>query len=343
MASRPDTELLTEHFGYPPVSLLDEIINSINFLAERALHSIEQGLLNAPPASLGFRPSSKSQSQTQTTRANGTTQQQRQGEDAAEGESEQDAAARRHRDEIESGTHQLETLLWASIDKNFDRFEIYVMRNILCLKGGGRWSGSAWGITRGWTFRRGGGGRRGEGRGLGWRGGVNKLRRRLQASQRLGCMLGGAGAERGAAGRDAEAGTAAVSVLHDKGDLTEGDAETPLTTTAAFSLSQLQALRELSKTLRRGMADLAAAGEEAEEEEGGKKTWRRERLEYVETATRKHLENVRGLELGKNGEVRDGEWDGGGRSLAKGEVESLERVVTILGGSGNAQDRMDES
>ena len=35
---------------------------------------------------------------------------------------------------MEAGTHQLETLLWASIDKNFDRFEIYVMRNILCLR-----------------------------------------------------------------------------------------------------------------------------------------------------------------------------------------------------------------
>ena len=93
------------------------------------------------------------------------------------------------------------------------------------------------------------------------------------------------------------------------------------------------------------MAGLAAAsGEEGgEEDDDGKKTWRRERLEYVETATRKHLENVRGLELGKDGEVRDGEWDGGGRSLAKGEVESLERVVSMLGGRREEPDRMDES
>ena len=33
--------------------------------------------------------------------------------------------------EIESGTHQLETLLNAAIDKNFDVFELYVMQNIL--------------------------------------------------------------------------------------------------------------------------------------------------------------------------------------------------------------------
>lgn len=255
------------------------------------------------------------------------------------------------------------------------------MRNILCLKGGemewirlGHYEGLDFSAAPSASSSAGPGageGREGEGEGEGAGAGVegvNKLRRRLQASQRLGCMLVAERARNAAllgemrrlvgrvpgVGVKSEAGEGGAEegqtqepppfrFLHDKGDLTEGDAETPLTTTAAFSLSQLQALRELSKTLRRGMADLAAAGEEAEEEEGGKKTWRRERLEYVETATRKHLENVRGLELGKNGEVRDGEWDGGGRSLAKGEVESLERVVTILGGSGNEPDRMDES
>ncbi|KAL2188923.1 hypothetical protein L209DRAFT_752068 [Thermothelomyces heterothallicus CBS 203.75] len=158
--------------------------------------------------------------------------------------------------------------------------------------------------------------------------------------------------------------------LHEKGDLTIGDAETPLTTTTAFLLSQLQSLRELSMALRGVMARLAADDgalqeeEEEEEEEGEdregadgkgqkkkkKKSWRRERLEYVETATKRHLENVRGLELGKNGEVRDGEWDGGGRSLARGEVESLERLADMLGGGRGEdedqiqdQDRMDES
>ena len=204
--------------------------------------------------------------------------------------------------------------------------------------------------------------------------GVNLLRRRLQASQRLNCMLvaerarnaallgevrrlvgrvpgvgGGMKSEGGVEGAEGEGEEQQqrppFRFLQEKGDLAEGDAETPLTTTAAFSLSQMQALRELSATLRRGMVGLAAAsGEEGgEEDDDGKKTWRRERLEYVETATRKHLENVRGLELGKDGEVRDGEWDGGGRSLAKGEVESLERVVSMLGGRREEPDRMDES
>lgn len=33
--------------------------------------------------------------------------------------------------EIEEGLHQLETLLSSTVDKNFDKFEIYVLRNIL--------------------------------------------------------------------------------------------------------------------------------------------------------------------------------------------------------------------
>ncbi|KAK4248383.1 Mis12 protein-domain-containing protein [Corynascus novoguineensis] len=381
MASRSDTELLTEHFGYPPVSLLDEIINSVNFLAERALHSIEQGLLNAPPASLGFRPPSSFRQQ--------HADEQQQQEEAA-------LARQRHRDEVESGTHQLETLLWASIDKNFDRFEIYVMRNILCLRQAemdwlrlGHYDGLVFSPDVAGTGRGSGGATGGEendnddDKGLSVES-VNGLRRRLQASQRLNCMLvaerarnaallgemrrlvgvlpgqGGVKVEPAsapasagaAAGEDGQQQNPPFKFLHDKGDLTLGDAETPLTTTTAFSLSQLQALRELSTALRAVMAGLAA-GEEVEEddqeekdEKRKKKSWRRERLEYVETATKKHLEHVRGLELGDDGEVRDGEWDGGGRSLARGEVESLEMVASMLGGSREDhqdQDRMDES
>lgn len=89
----------------------------------------------------------------------------------------------------------------------------------------------------------------------------------------------------------------------------------------------------------------------ASTEEGAQKnkSWRRERMEYVEGETRKHLESVRGLELGKDGEVRDGEWQGEGRKFAKGEVEGLESVVAALGGGSGepaAQDHpdaMDES
>lgn len=35
--------------------------------------------------------------------------------------------------EIENGVHQLETLLESTVDKAFDQFEIYTLRNILTI------------------------------------------------------------------------------------------------------------------------------------------------------------------------------------------------------------------
>lgn len=69
------------------------------------------------------------------------------------------------------------------------------------------------------------------------------------------------------------------------------------------------------------------------------KSWRKERLEYIESQTRRVQENVRGLELGKKGEMRDGEWQEQGRRVGRREVDALERVVSLVQGT----DEMDES
>lgn len=130
--------------------------------------------------------------------------------------------------------------------------------------------------------------------------------------------------------------------LHDKGSLTAGGSEAPLSTTTAFTLSQMQALRALSTSLRNltpdlGPAESSSSPMDVDTNNDGngssrdRKTWRRERLEYVEGATRRYLETVEGLELGAHGEVRDGEWQGAGRNLGTGELESTERSFTILG------------
>lgn len=60
-------------------------------------------------------------------------------------------------------------------------------------------------------------------------------------------------------------------------------------------------------------------------------------MEFIETQTRKHLENVRGLELGEMGDVRDGEWQGEGASLGRDEVNDLEKVVDMIGGGEEAK------
>ncbi|KAF8477243.1 Mis12 protein-domain-containing protein [Kalaharituber pfeilii] len=69
----PTVALLTEHLEHSPITLIDEIINSINTLVTNSLDTHE----------------------------------------------------------IRNGIHQLETLLGNLVDKNFDKFEIYVLRNLL--------------------------------------------------------------------------------------------------------------------------------------------------------------------------------------------------------------------
>lgn len=194
---------------------------------------------------------------------------------------------------------------------------------------------------------------------------VNRLRRRLQASQKLSTMLhaekarndallgelralvGRVGAVKDES-RGSEGEKPPLAFLHDRGDLTLADANTPLTTTTAFSLSQLQALRALSTSLSSILPNLQAGrGDDDQGGGGARRTWRRERVEYVEGAARKHLEQARGLELGGDGEVRDGEWQGEGRRFADGEVAALEGVVSALAGSGGGggegeDEKMDE-
>jgi kinetochore protein Mis12/MTW1 len=241
--------------------------------------------------------------------------------------------------------HQLETLLEAKIDKNFDKLEVVALRNILTVPPD----------VREWV-------RLNHYEGLNFTldadapdsESITLQRRKLRETQKLHALLLAETAKNEATiaslrslllnqglKKEEEEGQAtypAFAFLRNKGDVT-GDVSHPISTTTSFALSQLPALKALLQNLKPRLDELANGngkdGLVGEEE----KSWRRERLEFVEKETRRHLENVRGLELGEMGEVRDGEWQGEGRKLGKGEVEDLERVVGMVGGT----DAMDES
>ncbi|KAL7945764.1 Mis12 domain-containing protein [Trichoderma barbatum] len=337
-ASNSDYELLTEHFSYPPVSLLDDIINTVNVLADRALDSVERLLLSIPPHKLGFSKKHKQPAQNPDVTP----------EEAA-------------KLEIENGTHQLETLLNASIDKNFDIFELYVMQNIITVRPQDQPymrlshyhglefpedddAAAAQQIDKPSTES------------------ITALRRRLQASQKLNVVLEAEKARNDALLRNlrsllgvvpdastkteeqetsSSGGGAAnpFTFLRDRGGLEESDGRQPITTTTEFTLSQLQSLRALSGSLRKLIPSLENASTDAAASPSSgsvSASWRRERAEYIETSSRTYLEMVAGLELGPGGEVRDGEWQGEGRGLSKGEVEGLEKVAAMLGGGEDA-------
>ena len=97
--------------------MIDDIINAVNTIVYQALDAIEDGLLNVPPAQLGFKSSTTLKDTASSSEI-----------------------ADRARDEIENGVHQLETLLESTVDKSFDKFEIYTLRNILTVPEDlGRW------------------------------------------------------------------------------------------------------------------------------------------------------------------------------------------------------------
>ncbi|ROT38857.1 hypothetical protein SODALDRAFT_277537 [Sodiomyces alkalinus F11] len=332
----PDTVLLTEHLGYAPVSLLDSIINVVNSLADRTLDRVEQGLAGATPKTLGFERALKKRHQQQQGQSSGAPH--------PLPLSPQEAAEF----EVADGVHKLETLLCNAIDKNFDIFELYVMKYLICVNAS----------TRSWI-------RLAHYNDLAFDAlhrdespsteSVNAVRRSLQESQRLNGMLyveKARNAEllaklRVSVGdqlstsmrssviksdtkRETVENKGPFGFLHDNGDLAEADAQTPITTTSAFTLSQMQALRALSTSLSNLIPGLEGDSDASEARDQPRRGWRRERMEYVQGATRKHLESVWGLELADNGLVRDGDWQGRGRKFAKGEVEGLEKSLAVI-------------
>jgi kinetochore protein Mis12/MTW1 len=305
--------------------LIDDIINSVNILSFKCVEAVEKGLLSANPTDLGFKIPPQTTPEAQ---------------EAARAISE----TAKH--EIENGVHQLETLLEAKIDKNFDRMELWAFRNILSVPP----------EIRDWV-------RLSHYEGLNFMQdydapnteSVTMQRKKLRETQKLHSLLLAEKARNEATisslkalllnqvpkkEPDEEEIYPAFAFLENKGELT-GDGAHPVTTTTSFALSQLPALKSILENFRPRLKELANGnGKEGlvgEED----KTWRRERLEFVEKEARRHLENVRGLELGEMGEVRDGEWQGEGRKLGKGEVEDLERVVGMVGGREGGP--MDES
>ncbi|TGO92401.1 hypothetical protein BPOR_0004g00460 [Botrytis porri] len=327
--SAADTALLTEHLTYRPIAVIDDIINSINLLAFRAIDALEKGLFAAPPSSIGFTPTSALSAEEVATQC---------------------------QHEIENGVYKLETLLNAKIDKNFDKMEIYLLRNVFAVPPDVRdWIRLS--HYEGLDFRS------AEENGAGADGvptseTVTLQRKRLRETMKLNAVLraekernertiaalkGIISPSQSSSAKKtvkAEDGTEmevdvedderpSLAFLQKKGNLTK-DGKHPIATTTEFALAQLPALKQLLDNLGPRLKELSEgdgmAGMVGEQE----KSWRRERLEFIEKETRRHLENVRGLELGSQGEVRDGEWQGEGRKLGNGEVEDLETVVGMF-------------
>ncbi|KAI9766386.1 MAG: hypothetical protein M1835_007192 [Candelina submexicana] len=321
------SSLVTEHLRYTPLSLIDDIINSINGLVYKAVTAVEQGLLAAPPTTLGFGQASSNS--------------------IPDTDGDGNIIYPEATQEIENGVHQLETLLEATVDKTFDKLEIILLRSVLTVPE----DIASWvrlGHYENLSITQQADAPTPES--------INLQRRKLQETQKLHAALLGetsqnaalivqlksllSSAEQGPARKpkieDAEnthpsttkQGNSTFAFLTEDASSKElgvgNRGQKPLTTNVNFALSQLPAMRSLLAILKPKLSLLPATTAidiEAPEEE---------RRHYIESQTRRHLESTRGLDLDAQGQNRDGEWQGGGRRMGAEEVGAIEGIVNML-------------
>lgn len=117
----PAQSLLTEHLGFAPLTLIDEVINAVNHIMYRCTDALETFLANRRKAQIEEIKAKSNDS------------------DVVMDDAEPDFVNPefQHRvfpqDEIRLGTAELETLLVAHVDRAFDKFELYTLRNILAI------------------------------------------------------------------------------------------------------------------------------------------------------------------------------------------------------------------
>lgn len=325
------TTLLTEHLRYTPLTLLDDIINTVNELVARAVDAAEEGLLAADPAALGFHKRYEAEGRIPDTDGEGR------------------AVYPELRTEIEEGCHRLETLLESNVDRNFDKLEIYVLRNVLSVPEDvvpwvrlGHYEGVKFPATSS-------AGEDEEGIQ-----GVQRLRRKVQETRKLQAALNAQiqrneillqqlralmapatgvktehldSPDAKMAGKEDTDGAYAF-LTHSTSAQALGITPLPSTTTpkaaqanplstnTSFTLSQLPALKALLADLRPKLSDTSLGASEPEAA--------RERRLYLEAQTRKVLER-RGIAIGE-GAVAEGL----GRRIGSGELAALEGIVEGL-------------
>ncbi|KAL9129317.1 MAG: hypothetical protein Q9217_002188 [Psora testacea] len=309
--------LLTDHFTYTPLSLVDDIINAVNTIVYQALDALEDGLLAVVPAQLGFRsPLTSAQDSSAPANEDGSS-------DAA------DAA----KDEIENGVHQLETLLESTVDKSFDKFEIYTLRNILTVPDDltkwirlGHYEGMQLPLPETAATPE----------------SVLLLRRKVQETRKLNQALKSKHTKN----------TALISQLHKvlstssiqtsstanatiqsnslafitQATMTSSTSQTPLTTSSEFVTSQVPALRQLVADLRLKLPLLQDISIDNIEWESK----REERRQYIENGVRRVVDGG-----GFDGGVGEGMMDSlasmGAERRRREEVEGLEGIVKEIG------------
>lgn len=285
-------------------SLIDDIINAVNELVYQGIGSLESGLFATPPERLGFKPAT-----------------------AVDGGSELEYPDAKQ--EIEEGLHKLETLLEFTVDKNFDKFEIYVLRSILSVPEElatwvrlSHYNNLTYPIPTNAPSPE----------------AVQLLRHKVAASRTVSQALASEQARNKAMLEQLRSMTSSVAEAQAKASTSfafladapsastfniSANGQQPLTTNANFALSQLPALRAILAELRPKLTELQTAGLG---HSGAREEMETERKAYIDHRTMKHA-------------VRNGHASAGtaglsaSRDIDEGEVQAIEKVANMFGPS----------
>ncbi|KAH0039405.1 hypothetical protein KCU78_g1303, partial [Aureobasidium melanogenum] len=329
--------LLTEHFRYTPLTLLDDIINTVNELVYQAVGEIETALLNVPKEQLGFSANAPAQQDGQDTNNN------------------EDASEQAARTEIEAGIVKLESLLNSTIDKNFDKLEIYTLRNLLTVSNAKEDEGlENWIVLDHYKNLQptstDGNAPTPES--------VSRLRRKVQETEKLQSALRAEAAQNEALLAQLRPLTSAPPVAQSS---FKPDQDTPqqaqnasfsfltnspsaralgvgserhansLAQNTSFVYSQIPALREIVSTLRSHLATLPAKNMAATVDQSTEA-----RHAYIESQTRRALDRA-GVDAAPTPDT-----ESLGRRMGGEETRALETIVAAMNAQNQASDKMEE-
>lgn len=284
----------------------------VNELVFRAINAIEEGLNNASPEGLGFKAD----------------------ESIRSAEARRDALHVAKQNEIDNGIVQLESLLNATVDKDFDKFEIYTLRNILAV-------GHEEEELAGWvqldhynnlelssskdapTPEQ-----------------VQMQRRKLQETTKLSNMLKAEEARNAAVlsklhslldpnSKQEDGSPSPFAFLSTLQTTQKNSTNQPSNQNVQYAISQLPALRQLLSDLKGSLQTIPNSRHVDENSISSK------RAQYVESQSRRALRR-KGIDS-ENALSTDA---ASRRKIGRDEVEGIEAVVQALGGatSGNGRD-----
>lgn len=272
---------------------MDDIIDSVNQFVYKGIESLENALQSTPPERLGFKA------------ADVTNESQEQKPEFPEA-----------KQEIEEGLHKLETLFNSTLDRNFDKLELYALTNLFSVHADlvnwirlGHYEGITYPLPQDAPSPE----------------NIELLRRKVTASRNVARLLNTEHNRNEVVltqlramlnPKSEDESLPNVSFLASSPSQRPFSGQQPLMTNTKFALSQIPALKATLADLKTKLAilqDVELTSDSVKDER------REQRREYIEQRTRLHIE--------KNNQSSSSTAILSGKQTDSAEVEALEKAA----------------